>query len=110
MADMNSKSEQGMNQCAMCGGSGMMSGKGCYCGMHGGMMGHGFGWGLIRVIIGLIILGIVFSFGVLIGELKVMVGGGFLHRGAMMGAYNYQGAYPMMGNWNYAAPATTTAR
>jgi hypothetical protein len=108
MAEMNGKKDDGMNKCPMCGGSGMMSGKGCCCGYHGGMMGYGFGWGLIRVIVGLIVLGIVFSLGVLIGELKIAVGGGFMYRGGMMGQNYFPGAYPMMGNWNNGMMATST--
>jgi hypothetical protein len=108
MADMNGKKGDGMNQCPMCGGSGMMAGRGCCCGFHGGM-GYGFGGGLLRVIVGLIVLGIVFSFGVLIGELKAVVGGGEFYRGAMMGSnYNNRGVNPMMGNLNNGFGATST--
>ena len=105
---MNGKKDDGMNmnQCGMCGGSGMMN-KNC-CGYHGGMMHCGFGWKIVRVIIGLVVLGIVFSFGVLVGQLRAIVGGGVFHRGSMMGSYYGQGYYPMMGNWNPGVPATST--
>ncbi len=59
-----------------------MHGEGCVCSTCTAGSGHccggayhggGFGWGLVRVVIGLVIVGIVFSLGFLMGQLRMLV-------------------------------------
>jgi hypothetical protein len=82
------------------------------CGMGGcggyGWHGRGFGWIVLKIIVCIVFLGIVFSFGVLVGEFKMVVGDGFSGR-SMMRSYRGSpvGTYQMMGG-GYAVPATTS--
>lgn len=100
-------------------------GEGCNCPMcHGkmcggwGMHGHSCWYHVVRWILGIAIIMIVFSCGVMIGELKGAFESRFGYQ--MMGAgYQYGGgygrAYPMMQNWTNtggqsgAAPTTPVA-
>ena len=89
-----------------------MAGKGCGCGCGGGWQGscrHGFAWGILRVLIALVVLGIVFSVGMMIGELRALVGGYAGGRYPMMRSYGYQvGGSPMMNVPGNAVPTTTS--
>jgi hypothetical protein len=96
----NSMNDGDKKVCSMC--HGCMSG--CGCGMHG----RGFGWVIIKVIVGLVIFGVIFSFGVLVGELKMALresgfGGSVMMRG-------YAGQYPMMSGGYTVPGATSTGR
>ena len=106
---MNGKKDMSMNgTCEHCGT--------CWCGGHH----HGFGWTVVRVIVSLLIIGIVFSIGVMVGELKAFVGGWSSYGGhyPMMGGYYYgaqqggqqipQGYFPMMGGYYYGGAAQQT--
>jgi hypothetical protein len=113
MADMNGNGKNGQpaNACAMCGGSGAMMNGACggYCGWHG-CGGRHFGWRILRVIIVLILLGVVFSVGVMVGELRGLRGGAF-GRFPMRANYGGQGYYPMGGQGaTLPAPSSTTSR
>lgn len=96
--------EQNKNQ-----NEGKCGGCGCW-----GMQNHVCWRHVVRLILGIVILLIVFSFGVMIGELRGSLESNFGYR--MMG-YQYGGGYgrmyPMMQNWGAAQPtgapvATTT--
>ena len=106
---MNGNGKNGNNgkpmgfQCSACQGG--MNGCGGPCGWRG----HGFVFIIVKIIVGLIVLGIVFSFGVLVGELKATLGGGFGGRSMMRSYYGSPvGAYPMMGGQGYAIPGSTS--
>lgn len=97
--------EEGKGQGLCCGG-----GMCCGCGWHGGA-GHGIAFMVLRCLLALVILFVVFWFGVKLGELKGAYGYGYgagYHgmMNEMMGGYPqyfYQSA-PMM------HVGTTTAR
>ena len=78
---------------------------GCMC-----MMCRGGKHGLLRWVVKIVILLVVFWFGVKVGEFKVLFGGGAGHYGMMRGAYgtSYYGM-PMMWGWgNAALPQSST--
>ena len=84
--------------CRMCQGSGMQGGMGYRCGR------GGWGWAIVRLIIALIIVGVVFCIGVMVGELRVLVNGGYRmmhYSGRMMYPGQVQPGGPMI-------PATTS--
>ncbi len=100
---MNSK-VGGNNVCNSCGACGMCGNNMGCCGWHGRHMRHS----VLRWILGLIILGIVFSVGMKIGEFKGQIEAGWY--GGMMsrGVMEYGGSPNMMYRLQVnSAPATT---
>jgi hypothetical protein len=87
---------------------GMNHGQGCTCGMCGGYYtnGHRMGITLLRWLLGIIVILMVFSLGVSIGEFKgEVMGGGMMYRHNMM----YGNEMPMMVTGSaVATPVTTT--
>ncbi len=102
-------------KCPMC--------QGKMCGMCGGCYGHSCWHHVIRWILGIAIIVIVFSFGIMIGELKASFTEGFGYPMMRVSSYGggYGAAYPMMqngyngygygmmGGWQQTAPAAQTA-
>jgi hypothetical protein len=63
---------------------------------------------IVKVIVALFLLGVVFSVGILMGELRMVVGGGY-GRSTMRSYYgNPVGTYPTMGGQGYAIPGATS--
>ncbi len=98
MAEKNNMAQGGTCEC----------GHGACCSCSSGHY-HGFGWGLLRVIIGLIVLGLVFSFGIMVGQFKAYVNGfGGGHGFRMMRSYDAYPGYQVMTGGGYAVPPTET--
>ena len=104
--------------CKECtGGNGMNNCQGGMCGGHGCGMWRGFGMGqgccrhggsmLLRLVLGVIILTIVFSLGVMIGEMK-SYSGNWRGGNGMMQGYGYQGM-PMMRGYYVGTSVQKTA-
>lgn len=86
----------------------------CHGGMCGGMNGcggHHMGFHILRWVLGIIIILMVFSFGVQIGEFKsAFEGGQYGSRGMMRYNYGYQQPVNMMYGYGGVVPASATVQ
>jgi len=91
----------------------MKKGERCLCGCDGSGMGCACGWHhghtLFRLLIGVILLILVFWFGVKLGELRESIRGYRGYNGTNYGSYGYR-PMPMMNYSSGSGTGTTTAK
>ena len=102
---MNMEEQNNMGGRRDCSECPVCHGKMCGWGM---MHHHGCGYHVIRWALGLVILVIVFAFGIMIGELKGTFDASFGYRMMNGYGYGYSRAYPMM-EYGYGVPTSQSA-
>jgi hypothetical protein len=84
--------------------NGKYAGYGCW-----DSRGYSCWYHIVRWLIGIAIIIVVFSFGVMIGELKGMFESNLMYRMSGYSSVGYGRVYPMMQSWGSAPQAGTSA-